>query len=260
MNGNWEDYPSDWLGCGVAEHGPECLCDVHIVKPTLTVTDWVNHVWMGRELCELRGYGKPWTGAMLADYLSDLGTFHAALKLHGMDKQTGSLGSSLLEDAGFAGMVNIRNAVRDMLERMTEPSLAKALEVLGVSPQRFLDAASQSKMENTDKWDIVKVAQFEQEIMSHKKIADMCTAFGISEGNYYTIKEYLRPVFAYHKVPFVWQASEERETARKRVIALIAEGYTNAEIIAKVDAECGVRYRTAAISKLRARKFGKKQS
>lgn len=256
MEGNWENYPSDWLGCGVMEHGPECLCDVHIAEPTPTVTDWVHDVWMGPEICELRGYGKPWTSAMLADYLTDLSTFHAALKLHGMDNQTGSLGSEVLTEPSFANLMNIRSSVREMLERMAKPCLADALHLLGVSPQRFLEAATQYKMPNTN-WDMKKVSEFEEALMSHAKVVDVCTQFDVSEGTYYRLKEYLRPVFASRKVPFVRMSSTEQETARKRAIAMIAEGYDNATIIRDVEELCGIKYTSAAISKLRIRKFPK---
>jgi hypothetical protein len=256
MNGNWEEYPSDWLGCGVMEHGPECLCDVHIDKPTPTVTDWVNHVWMGPQICELRGYGKPWTSAMLADYLTDLSTFHAALKLHGMDNQTGSLGSEVLEEPSFANLMNIRSAVRDFLERMDNPSLGQALYILGVSPQRFFDAATQYKMQESN-WDLKRVDEFEEALMRHTKVTEVCERFEMSEGTYYTVKEYFRPVFAHRKVSFVRMASAEQETARKRAIALIAEGHDNASIIRDVESLCGVKYTSAAISKLRVRKFPK---
>lgn len=257
MEGKWEDYPSDWLGCGEVEHGPECLCDVKIEKPTVTVRDWVHDMWMGPELCELRGYGAPWTSAMLADYLTDLSTFHAALKLHGMDNQTGSIGSEVLEEVSFANLMNVRSAVREMLERMHEPSLAFALRILGLSPQKFFDAATQYKMPHASNWTLDTVDEFEQALMKQEKVSDICEKFGMSEGTYYTVKEYFRPVYAYRKVSFVRMSSTERELARKKAIILISEGHDNATIIRQVEELCGVKYTSAAISKLRVRKFPK---
>lgn len=255
MEGKWEDYPSDWLGCGTVEHGPECLCDVKIGKPITTVHDWVNEIWMGPQLCEIRGYGAPWTSAMLADYLTDLGKFHAALKLHGMDNNTGSLGVGLLEDARFANSVNVRSAVRDMMERMTEPALADALYILGVSAKQFLDSASQFKMQDTESWNLERIKEFESDLLAHMRIPAVCKKYNMSESTYNTIKEYLRPVFSARKVPFFKMNNMERNIARKRAVELIAEGKDNASIIRDIEELCGVKYTSAAISKLRVRKF-----
>lgn len=260
MEGRWEDYASDWLGCGHFEHGPECLCDVKIEKPTPTVRDWVHDVWMGPQLCELRGYGAPWTSAMLADYLTDLSTFHAALKLHGMDNQTGSVGSEVLEEVSFANLMNVRSAVREMLERMHEPSLAGALRLLGLSAQKFLDAVTQYKMNGTANWNLETIQDFEDALMKQGKIVDICSRFSVSEATYYRLKEYLRPVYAYHKVSFVRMSSDERELARKKAVSMIADGHDNATIIREVETLSGVKYTTAAISKLRVRKFKNKLS
>ncbi len=65
------------LGCGVADHDSTCLCDVIVKEPTpIGVADAVDEMWMGRQLCEIRGYGSPWTGESLADYFTDLCRFY----------------------------------------------------------------------------------------------------------------------------------------------------------------------------------------
>lgn len=257
MEGNWSDFPSDWLGCGVYEHGPECLCDVKVEQPTVTVRDWVNDVWMGRQLCDVRGYCAPWTSAKLADYLSDLGKFHAALKLYGME--SGSQGDRVLEtDSGvaFASLMNIRDAVRNMLEKMPNPSLADALRFLGVPVPRFLDAATQYKLRGSESWTYETLDDFEEAILAHGKIADVCDRFGITEQNLYTLKDYLRPVFVARGISFVKSASPEREAARKLALDLIADGLENASIVWEVERKYGIKYSSAAISKMRVRKMG----
>lgn len=64
-------------GCGVDMHDDECLCDVVITDPTpIVVTDAVNDMWMGAEVCKVRGYGIPWTPDTMLEYFSDLCTFY----------------------------------------------------------------------------------------------------------------------------------------------------------------------------------------
>lgn len=67
----------EWLGCGVEGHDDTCLCDVVITEPTpIRVADAVNEMFMGRQICDLRGYGRPWTTETMLDYFSDLCTFY----------------------------------------------------------------------------------------------------------------------------------------------------------------------------------------
>lgn len=255
MLGNWNDFPSDWLGCGVYEHGPDCLCDVKITKPTPTVKDWVNDMWMGREICDIRGYGKPWTSSMLADYLSDLSQFHSALTLHGMGGRTGSgdADTNMLEDASFAGMTNVRTAVKEMLERMPKPSLVGALQILGITPEKFLLAVTQAKMDGAEDWDYQRMQQFENDVMERLKIATLTERYNLSENTYYRIKMYMRPIFSYHGISYVESASPERTAARHKAIQMIHDGHENSAIIEQIDSLYGIKYTTAAISKMRVR-------
>lgn len=66
-----------WLGCGVAGHDDTCLCDVVINEPTpIRVKDAVNEMFMGPQVCQLRGYGRPWTSETMANYFADLCRFY----------------------------------------------------------------------------------------------------------------------------------------------------------------------------------------
>lgn len=253
MLGNWDDFSSDWLGCGVHEHGPECLCDVKITKPTPMVRDCVNDIWMGPQICDVQGYGKPWTRAKLADYLTDLGNFQAAIRAYGMVE--GGIEMSTLNDTSFAGMTNLRIAVQEFLNKMPEPSIVSALQILGVTPAKFVTAITQAKIPNAETWTIEKMEAFERDTLARTKISTMMERYGISQGNFYRIKEYMRPVFKHHKISFQEGKSMERKSARNLAKKLIAEGLENSAIIAQVEAEFGIRYSSAAISKIRVREF-----
>jgi hypothetical protein len=63
--------------CGVDNHPDECLCDVVITTPVaITIGDGVDGMWMGRQLCNTRGYALPWTPATILNYFEDLCVFY----------------------------------------------------------------------------------------------------------------------------------------------------------------------------------------
>lgn len=63
--------------CGVDNHDDACLCDVVITAPSaIAVCDAVDEMWMGRQLCEVRGYGYPWTDENILNYFQDMCTFY----------------------------------------------------------------------------------------------------------------------------------------------------------------------------------------
>lgn len=72
----------DWIGCGHASHDTYCLCDVVITNPLPPVEDCirdgVTDLWMGKELCDIKGYCLPWDNQKILDYLVDLRTFYDA--------------------------------------------------------------------------------------------------------------------------------------------------------------------------------------
>lgn len=63
--------------CGVDMHPEECLCDVVITEPTpIRVADAVDEMWMGAQLCEIRGYGRPWSNEDMVNYFADMCLFY----------------------------------------------------------------------------------------------------------------------------------------------------------------------------------------
>lgn len=65
------------MNCGIKEHSDDCLCDVIIREPVqITMHDAVDEMWMGRQLCDARGYDYPWTSNKILDYFTDLCKFY----------------------------------------------------------------------------------------------------------------------------------------------------------------------------------------
>lgn len=61
--------PLDGPGCGVADHTPDCLCDVHVTEPVQVMDNWVRDSYMIAPLLERMG-DVPWCTAGVLELLS----------------------------------------------------------------------------------------------------------------------------------------------------------------------------------------------
>lgn len=157
--------PEGWLGCGQDDHAPECLCDVVIPDGTDTsiqVTDAVNMMWMGREVCDLRGYCAPWTNETILDYFTDLTRFYDVWAQSGHNDITDGEPVALHQvpqtvDRNSmypqARWKSIRDAVMYCMNRF-DNGLAEILQHFGLTPSEFAEAATCGKTLNVSYKDI----------------------------------------------------------------------------------------------------------
>jgi hypothetical protein len=145
------EYGDDWLGCGHADHDSDCLCDVVLDenRSRTWIGDAVNDVYMGSQICEIRGYGVPWTRDSLVDYLCDLRTFNDALIAQNktFDFQYQSLYDVDEIPDSVSGLVRyslISNNVLKCMERFNYP-LTYVLRKLNVSAEEFVASATRNK-------------------------------------------------------------------------------------------------------------------
>lgn len=72
------------LGCGVAEHDSDCLCDVHISGEPWEVKVTIPYdFFAGEEICEMFNLGVPWTGADLATFFEKVAEVRQYFTRHG---------------------------------------------------------------------------------------------------------------------------------------------------------------------------------
>jgi hypothetical protein len=64
------------IGCGIVDHPETCLCDVKPLQVRISVSDGVHEMWMGKKICDLRGYSRSWTRNSMVDYFQDLCRFY----------------------------------------------------------------------------------------------------------------------------------------------------------------------------------------
>lgn len=182
-------------GCGVVGHHHTCLCDVIITKPTpINIKDGVADMWMGPQLCEIRGYGVPWLDMDIVDYFTDM--------LKGYDAWTvANIHIPSVDDPSqdswdgrrVSRWKYIRNVMRQTLgQEPYKPKVALALDILGFTAEEFTAAATTNKCV----WNMEKLTAFEEQVLggfpSLKVLAD---EFG-------TTVEVCRNLFGYWGVPY----------------------------------------------------------
>lgn len=73
------------LGCGVAEHSIDCLCDVKLTGEPLPITVTIpNDYWCGEAITDYFDLGVPWTGADLATFFEGLAMVNKHINRNGV--------------------------------------------------------------------------------------------------------------------------------------------------------------------------------
>lgn len=249
------EYGDDWLGCGVATHDPDCLCDVHITHPLPPLTeclrDGVQDMWMGRQLAALKDYGRPWTNESILNYLTDLETFYDAFH----EQPTYNIGAIALCEVPVLDLPDdiplparwklIRDSVQFCIDSFSEP-LVVIVRHLDVTPQDVVDAMTTCK--GGDGWDENRLFLLDDmmsaETVNYANIAEtMDLPIGVVRG----LRKYWE-----HRRFKTWQgASNPAQAMFHELCRNTNMGPT--EIVALVKERHGVEYHRASVSKYRSR-------
>lgn len=245
------------LGCGVAGHDLSCLCDVVITNPLPpiheSIRDGVRDLWMGREICELRGYGVPWSRQTILDYLTDLETFYDAYHY----SKHSLLGESLAEmeplvfkdeDSPFVRWGMVREVVQYAMDKFGE-SLVEIMDYYELSPQFLMDSLTTNK--SGGKWDRDKVARLDALFMADNlNYRDIARYMSLSNATVNGLRKY-------------WSARRERlkggDKPAQRMLHRLAKetDMSPQDIVDTVHKEFGKLYKPTAVHKIRSRQRGK---
>ena len=247
------------LGCGVAEHDESCLCDVVITKPLPPLKecfrDAVEEMWMGRELCDLKGYCAPWTDEKILNYLDDLKTFFDEYHNNPMSTQLSSEDETLRDIQPIFRMDyeplgdwwhRIRGEVQYSMDRLND-SLCDIIKQLDLTPQEFIDAATLRRA--GDDWDWEKLQLLDEmfsiiaPVLAHISRKTGCT-IDVVRG------------FKKYWVPRRMRLGVNSNPARVLLGKLALDptiNLSNREICLLVEKEYGVKYEGSVVSKIRKR-------
>lgn len=240
------------LGCGVATHDEACLCDVIIRQPLPPLEeclkDGVGDMWFGREVCDLRGYSRPWTDAKMLDYFEDLEKFYDAFHYKKPEVDALSLKNiDEFKDDGqplFSQWRWIRDTVEYVMGRF-DNSLLEIVDQINITPQQLIDALTTGK--GGDGWTREMVDLMDKSFMEHNiNFAEVCRTNNLPLG-------VVRGMFKY------WENRRKRSVgstnpARDRMHWLCRNtDLPPREIVDIVHREHGVLYNNSSVSKHRLR-------
>jgi hypothetical protein len=90
--------PLDGPGCGVPDHTPDCLCDVHVTEPVSVMDNWVRDSFMIAPLLERMG-DVPWGTQGVLELLSKQLDVHDDMEAYEFFKAENPR-SMILDNAG----------------------------------------------------------------------------------------------------------------------------------------------------------------
>lgn len=245
----------EWLGCGVATHDSDCLCDVIIKNPLPPLeecfSDAVQEMWMGARICELKNYGIPWDDKQILDYLLDLENFYDAF--HELDpndfqalclEDMEAFDETIDEEPAFIRWSRIRDAVQYCMDRF-DNSLLDITIGLNLKPIQVIDALTTGKAGND--WTDARLQKLDEKFMeSNLNFADISREMELPTGVVRGLKKY----WVQRRSRF--QTSDN--PAKDRMHWLCRNtNFTPREIVDIVHKEHNVLYARSSVSKTRQR-------
>ena len=248
--------PNDSLeiGCGNATHDTDCLCDVIIpVGHThIVMNDAVRDMWMGPQICDIRGYGVPWTTNGMLDYFTDLCTFYDAWSKNnisptGAEYPTlGDVPPPILKDTAFEKWAVIRQHVLYCLDNYDAP-IMDILYQLGITANDFIMAATTGKPWHGHNGTPEILEYLELAFMSEDvNYTDVIRDTGIPRSTVYGLKKYW-------KVRRHRKYGDAKKRASKYLHELCNTAFTPTDVVRLVYERHGVQFSLGAVSKYRSR-------
>ena len=249
------------VGCGVADHAPECLCDVDMSRATNTwVFDGVHGMSFGYEIAEYRGYCHPWTSEKFADYLQDLALLHDSIA--GLPSGVSDWHEP--DEIRYGDNVHcwsdIRRSVLLAVSRSGDGDVVSAVRSIGVTPEQFMRAVTTNRAPDVwlSSWDEGKLSEFQEDYLrsgSPRRV--LLAKYGFpSVSTYKTLVRYFAPSDS----NLVFRDPADNKLAPVRIKArevardlMRTTDMTNSEIIKKIHEDYGYLYGRSSIAKIRQR-------
>jgi len=232
------------------------LSDVKPLGVRIQIDDGVHGMWMGRQLCEVRGYCAPWTDEKILDYFQDLCKFYDAWSESASNAVLPDVVSDLqaleLEGDTFNRWKLIRSYVEGAYNKYLTESLPSIMKMLGVSPTLWLQACTTGGLPKCFEATTEFVAELETYYMSHEDVVwkHMGEHFGLHPK---MMKNLCRVFEKRHMVKYGYKALD-RKVAKKILKELaLTTSMTPTAICDEVFKRTEVRFHLSAVTKIRKR-------
>lgn len=233
------------------------LADVKPLGVRIQISDGVHGMWMGRQLCEVRGYGVPWTNEKMLDYFQDLCKFYDAwsesISHIGLPDAASELQALDLAGDTFNKWKLIRAYVEGAYSKFPNESLNSIMVALGITPTQYLQACTTGGLPKCFEVTAEFIDRLEEYYLSHEKIVwvDVAKHFGISA---HIIKNLCR-VFNKRHITKYGDIAGQRKYARELLQDLaLCTNETPTNITKEVSDRTGVQFDLSSVTKIRKRK------
>jgi len=236
------------------------LDDLSDVKPLgvrIRISDGVHGMWMGRQLCEVRGYCAPWTNEKILDYFTDLCKFYDAWSesaSHALLPDTvADLQALELEGDTFNRWKLIRSYVEGAYNKYVDESLLSIMKMLGVSPTLWMQACTTGGLPKCFEASDDFVDGLENYYMSHEKIVwkQLGEHFGLKPK---MMKNLCRIFEKRHMVKYGYKTLDRRVAKKILNEMALTTNLTPTQICNEVFRRTEVRFHISAVTKIRRRK------
>jgi hypothetical protein len=205
--------------------------------------DGVYGMWMGEQICELRGHGNQpeWDSQQLVDYFADVLKAHDAWVYQGAPESDPDYHKGGNKRWGW-----IRRTVKQALDTNPQPKVADVLAEIGVRPEEFTRAVFTNKAY----LDAEQLEEFEQMVLGGKHtFADMSRHFGISRFSVKTLHTYWG--LPTPTVPGI--STSQNAPHILHMVELINQGVATGDIVNEISTKFGVTITAGAVSHKRKR-------
>jgi len=233
------------------------LADVKPLGVQIQISDGVHGMWMGRQLCEVRGYSAPWTNDKILDYFQDLCKFYDAwsesISHVALPDVVSELQALDLEGDTFNRWKLIRAYVQGAYDKFPNESLVSIMDALGITPTQYLQACTTGGLPKCFEVTPDFLVRLEEYYLSHEKIVwvEIGKHFGISAH----IAKNVCKVFEKRHVAKYGDLQGQRKYARELLNDLaLSTDETPTHVTKEVFDRTGVRFDLSAVTKIRKRK------
>ena len=233
------------------------LADVKPLGVRIEISDGVHGMWMGRQLCEVRGYGVPWTTETMLNYFEDLCKFYdiwaESMSQVSLPNSVSELQALDLDGDTFNKWKMIRAYVEGAYNKFPNESLMSILGRLSVSPTQYLQACTTGGLPKCFEVSDDFINEIEAYYLSQEKNVwvRMSEHFGISA---HIVKNICR-VFRKRHIAKYGDVVGARVYARELLNDLaLCTDETPTNICKEVFDRSGVEFDLSAVTKIRKRK------
>lgn len=138
------------IGCGIAEHTADCLCDVRIGTP-VPVMGQVADGWMFRQVADRLGVGIPWNKSNVLDVFTTVTELYDVYREKYCYPRVSDISSRLPTESPFVYYARIKTTIEQLASSVAgKPDIKHILDNSGITPDQFMVALTCSRYRNGD--------------------------------------------------------------------------------------------------------------